>query len=71
MAATIEAYRRHLGSAGGNALPFGVVSLESILAAISDAGDAELARKLDERYFDFSPIFDLIDDWATQFEIVP
>ncbi len=71
MAVTIEAYQRHLDPAGGNALPFGVVSLESIVAAISDAGEADLARKLDERYLDFSPIFDLIDDWEPQFEIVP
>ncbi|ESX54730.1 hypothetical protein X760_27835 [Mesorhizobium sp. LSHC422A00] len=70
MAATIETYRRHLDPAGSNSLPFGVVSLESIVAAISDAGETDLARKLDERYLDLSPIFDLIDDWEPQFAAV-
>ncbi|WP_366929980.1 hypothetical protein [Mesorhizobium sp.] len=68
MAATIEAYKRHLSPSGADVLPFGVVSLEAMVAAIFDAGEAELGRRLDERYLDFRPIFDLIEEWEPQFD---
>ena len=63
IASVIEAYQRHLDPSERNALPFAHVSLESIVAAIHDAGEVDLGRALDERYLDFSPVYDLIDDW--------
>lgn len=63
MAAVIDSYQTHLDPAHQAALPFRRVSIESIVAAICDAGEIDLARKLDERYLDFSPVYDLIDDW--------
>nr|WP_145970987.1 hypothetical protein [Mesorhizobium sp. M4B.F.Ca.ET.089.01.1.1] len=64
---TIEAYQCHLDVAGSEALPFRAVSLESMVAAICDAGEVGLARTLDERYLDFGPVYDLIDDWEPTF----
>lgn len=59
----LEAYQAHLDPAHRGLLPFKVVSLEAVVAAICDAGELELARLLDERYLDFGPVYDLIDDW--------
>lgn len=58
---TASSYREHL--AGDGKLPFLEVQLERFVAAMFDEGDAALARMLGERYLDFSPIYDLIDDW--------
>jgi hypothetical protein len=63
MASVIEAYQQHLVPSKQAVMPFVRVSLESVVAAIHDAGEIELGRALDQRYLDFSPIYDLIDDW--------
>jgi len=63
MAAAIDRYKGHLAPICADVLPFSVVSLEAVVAAISDAGDADLARRLHDRYLDFGPLFDLIDEW--------
>ncbi|WP_224549416.1 PGN_0703 family putative restriction endonuclease [Mesorhizobium sp. CA16] len=63
MSTAIDAYRGHLAPSCADTLPFSAVSLETIVTAISDGGDTDLADKLRERYLDFSPLFDLIDEW--------
>ena len=62
MANTIRVYRGHLASSA--TIPFDVVSLEKLIAAMADCGQAEVARALHERYLDFGPVYNLIDDWT-------
>jgi hypothetical protein len=64
MATALNGYASKLASAHSGILPFTFISLEAMTAAICDAGEPDLARALDERYLDFSPIYDLIDDWT-------
>ena len=64
MATVVQAYRGHLATSAPEAIPFDVVSLERLVAAMADCGQAEVARSLDERYLDFGPVYNLIDDWT-------
>lgn len=63
MSSAIDSYADHLDQTAAEALPLIRVSLERVVAAIYDAGATELGRHLDERYLDFSPVYDLIDNW--------
>lgn len=63
MAAAIDRYKGHLAPLSADVLPFSVVRLEAVVAAISDAGDTDLARRLHDRHLDFGPLFDLVDEW--------
>ena len=64
MATAVQAYGGHLATSAPEAIPFDVVSLERLVAAMAACGQTELARSLDERYLDFGPVYDLIDDWT-------
>ena len=59
--AAIKEYQQELVSAP--IVPFVALTLERTIEAIRDAGDAELAQRLHERYTDFNPVHSLIDDW--------
>ncbi len=59
--AAVNAYEQELVSAP--IVPFIALTLERIIEAVRDAGDAELAQRLHERYTDFDPVHALIDDW--------
>ena len=66
MAMTVQSYQSHLAPSAAEAIPFDLVSLERLVAAMADGGLTEVARDLAERYLDFSPVYDLIDDWTPQ-----
>lgn len=69
MSAAIHNYRNQLAESGSKSIPFDVVSLERLVGAMADNGLPELARSLDERYLNFDPIFDLIDDWEPHVDL--
>lgn len=64
IASAVEAYRLHLSAEQAQVLPFGTVSVEDFASAIGKAGEAELAKQITERYLDFGPVHELIDDWT-------
>jgi len=59
--AAIKTYQRELVSAP--IVPFIALTLERTIDAVRDAGDGELAQRLQERYTDFDPVHALIDEW--------
>ncbi|PZO81764.1 MAG: hypothetical protein DI629_02655 [Mesorhizobium amorphae] len=64
MATTIAEYQSLLTTEQNSILPFIPVSLEAMVAAIHDASATDIGRKLDRRYLDLSPIYELIDEWV-------
>lgn len=58
----IDLYRSML-TPGPDALAFVPVTLEGVIEAIRKSGDEDLSRRLAERYTDFGPVHDLIDEW--------
>ena len=58
----IERYRQTL-TAEPPGVPFISLTLETAIEAVRDAGDADLADRLRERYTDFAPVHAVIEDW--------
>ncbi len=57
-----QLYKSHLGKRA-DSLPFMALTLEEVIAAIEKCGEPVIASRLVERYTDFAPVHNLIDDW--------
>lgn len=63
VARMVDGYRQQLSPDHRQVLSFDSLSLEAFVQAICGAGELELAKALDDRYTNFDPVYDLIDDW--------
>lgn len=59
----LELYGRSLNPAT-KSITFKPIKLESVIELMRTTVDADLARRLVERYTDFGPVYAMIDDWT-------